>query len=318
MICRYYTKSRDSDTMLRRISSTFKLIPKKKFHVSQWKQFKALSWRSHLVVKREPVLSRIRLFQAVVNSLMCGLIYYNQPFDQHGVFNMNSVLFLLVSNLSYQNCYAVIAVLCSELPILAREHSAGMYRVAPYFFSKNLAEVHVFVLIPIAYVTIFYYMVGLNTGFEHFLFTMMVAILVSTVALGFGYLVSAMSPTADIGLSIAPLILMPLMQLSGYFININNIPLWLSWLRYFSWTYYAFQLILYNQWEGVDNIKCLQFSSNITQCAHSSCMRSGDDVLKFYNFEQVRVYFNLFMLIVLFLGIRILAWSVLQIRVRSR
>lgn len=304
--------------MLRRMSSTFKVIPKKKFQVPQWQQFKALSWRSSLVTKREPVLARIRLFQATVISLFCGLVYYHQPNDQHGLLNLNGALFLMVSSLSYNNCYAVIAVFCSELPILAREHSAGMYRVAPYFISKNLAEVHVFVLIPIVYVSIYYYMVGLVGGLEHFLFTMMVAILVSIVALGFGYFISSLSPTADVGLSVAPLILMPIIQVTGYYINIANIPAWMAWLRHVSWSYYAYQLIMFNQWAEVDNIQCASTSSNSTQCSDASCLASGDDVLKFYDFEQVNVASSLIMLVVLSFACRFMAWGALQVRVRNR
>jgi hypothetical protein len=73
--------------------------------------------------------------------------------------NINGALFLLITNMNFQNAFAVINVnlrlnfssndfynffsqtFCVELPIFLREHNNGMYRVDTYFVSKMLAEV---------------------------------------------------------------------------------------------------------------------------------------------------------------------------------
>ena len=76
---------------------------------------------------------------------------------------------------------------CTEIPIFIREHSNGQYGVAPYFFSKNLAELPVFVISPIAFVGIFYFMIGFTyDSLANFLFTMTVALFTSTTGVAFG------------------------------------------------------------------------------------------------------------------------------------
>ena len=64
-----------------------------------------------------------------------------------------------------------------------------MYRVDVYFASKQLAEVPVFVLTPILYNVVFYWMVGLNPAADRFFVSTLVAIVVTQVVVGFGKLV---------------------------------------------------------------------------------------------------------------------------------
>lgn len=43
-------------------------------------------------------------------SLMIGLIYFGQDYDQDGVMNINGALFICISNMTFQNVFAVITV----------------------------------------------------------------------------------------------------------------------------------------------------------------------------------------------------------------
>ena len=65
-----------------------------------------------------------------------------------------------------------------ELPIFLREHFNGMYRTDVYFISKQLAELPTFVLVPVLFVAIFYYMAGMNSNFDRFVLCCVVILLV--------------------------------------------------------------------------------------------------------------------------------------------
>lgn len=43
-------------------------------------------------------------------SLLIGLIYYGQKLDQDGVMNINGALFIFLTNMTFQNVFAVISV----------------------------------------------------------------------------------------------------------------------------------------------------------------------------------------------------------------
>lgn len=65
-------------------------------------------------------------FQAI--ALILGVVYLDQDVNQQGVMNINGALFLILTNMTFQNMFGVVNVFCVELPIFLREHFNGMYR----------------------------------------------------------------------------------------------------------------------------------------------------------------------------------------------
>lgn len=51
-------------------------------------------------------------------ALLIGIIFYGQILDQDGVMNMNGSLFLFLTNMTFQNVFAVINV--SQIKLQAR------------------------------------------------------------------------------------------------------------------------------------------------------------------------------------------------------
>lgn len=43
-------------------------------------------------------------------SLLVGIVYFNQRLDQDGVMNINGALFIFLTNMTFQNVFAVINV----------------------------------------------------------------------------------------------------------------------------------------------------------------------------------------------------------------
>ncbi len=85
---------------------------------------------------------------------------------------------------------------CSEIPVFLREHNSGTYRTDVYFISKQLADLPVFLLTPVLFISIFYYMVmgQLSTPVEQFLVCLLTIVLISQAAIGMGYFASCISP----------------------------------------------------------------------------------------------------------------------------
>lgn len=121
------------------------------------------------------------------------------------------------------------------MPVFMREHFNGMYRVDVYFLCKTLAEVPIFLAIPVIFTTITYYSIGLFPAFSHFLTTTFIIILVANVATSFGkkkiqqkkfktnfflgYLISCISTGVTMALSIGPPVVIPFLLFGGFFLN---------------------------------------------------------------------------------------------------
>ncbi|XP_054160832.1 protein white-like [Oppia nitens] len=190
-----------------------------KYRSNCLRQFRAVMWRSALVVLREPMITQIRIVQTMIVSLILGVVYFNQKLDQKGVMNINGALFLLLTNMTFQNAMAVVNTFCAEQPVFFRDHHNGMYRVDVYFVSKTIAEIPVFILIPTIFVSIYYYMVGFNPRFDHFIIMIIIGNLSTQCAVSFGYLMSCMTSTATMALSMGPPILIPVILFGGFLLN---------------------------------------------------------------------------------------------------
>lgn len=90
-----------------KISSSTKIKYKANFFV----QLRWLLWRSMLSTFRDPISSYVALAQTIVIALLFGLIYLRLNYDQSGVQNLNGVLFLLLTNTSFSNMFAVLNVI---------------------------------------------------------------------------------------------------------------------------------------------------------------------------------------------------------------
>ncbi|KAK5980943.1 hypothetical protein GCK32_007144 [Trichostrongylus colubriformis] len=66
-----------------------------------------------------------------------------------------------VRDMSFLFFYPSINVITSELPLFMRECKARIYSPESYFISKSLAEVPQYILLPLIYSTILYWMTGL-------------------------------------------------------------------------------------------------------------------------------------------------------------
>ena len=101
-------------------------------------QFRALMWRSWLSVIKEPLIMRVRIIQTIMIALILGAVYFGQELTAEGVMSINGAIFLFITSSTFSNMFAVINVICAELPIFLREHHNGMYRTDTYFLTKQV------------------------------------------------------------------------------------------------------------------------------------------------------------------------------------
>ncbi|XP_058798527.1 protein white isoform X3 [Phymastichus coffea] len=277
-----------------------------KYKATWFQQFQAVLWRSWLSVIKEPILIKVRLLQTIMVSILIGIIYMNQKLNEDGVMNINGVLFIFLTNMTFQNVFAVINVFCSELPIFLREQKNGMYRTEVYFLCKTIAEAPIFIAVPVIFTTISYPMIGLYPDIKHYLVTVAVVTLITNVATSFGYLISCISKSTSMALSIGPPVIIPFLLFGGFFLNIASVPVYFKWFSYLSWFKYGNEALLINQWIDVDNIACTK--------SNTTCPKSGLMVLQTLNFNKEYFWIDIWALVTLIILFRIAALIALIVK----
>lgn len=74
-------------------------------------------------------------------------------------------------------------VFSGELPIFLRESKARLYRVDTYFLGKTIAELPLFLTVPIMFTAIAYPLIGLHPGAHYFAIAVTVVALVANVSM---------------------------------------------------------------------------------------------------------------------------------------
>lgn len=299
IICDQFEQSNDGQRLTNSIeavannhlesSGVWATTPKTRYKASWWTQFRAVLWRSWLTSMRDPHLLRARFFQSVFVAVLLGVVFFGQKLDQEGVMNINGAIFLLLTNMTFQNVFGVIHVFCLEVPVFYRENENGMYTSGVYYWAKTFSEVPLFILIAVIFTAIGYWMVGLYPDVLRFLWACLIVSLVAHASCSFGYLMSTASPNITVALSIAGPLIAPLLFFGGYFLNSKTFPEWLSWMQCLSWFRYSNEALQINQWDGVDYIVC-------NRASNETCYRDGLQVLSTYNFHPDNFLFDMLFL----------------------
>jgi len=274
------------------------------------RQLWALLGRSWLSMTKEPMVTRIRLFQTLTAALIFGLLYFDQNLDQKGIMNINGVIFICITNMSFSNMFMVVNIFCQEIPIFLRDHFNGMYSTHAYFFSKQIVELPLVFFIPLLFISILYFMVGLNSSIERFACCVLILELIVQCAVSFGYLISCISSTPQIAMALAGPVLMPLMLFGGFFINDGSIPEWINWMKYLSWFKYGNEALMINQWEGVTDFVC-PANESIDNPNVEPCITKGEQVLHIFGFEKENFWMNVICMSVLIVVFKTLAFLAL-------
>ncbi|EDV34941.1 uncharacterized protein Dana_GF22478 [Drosophila ananassae] len=275
-------------------------------------QFRAVLWRSWLSVLKEPLLVKVRLIQTTMVAILIGLIFLGQQLTQVGVMNINGAIFLFLTNMTFQNVFATINVFTSELPVFMREARSRLYRCDTYFLGKTIAELPLFLTVPLVFTAIAYPMIGLRAGVLHFFNCLAIVTLVANVSTSFGYLISCASSSTSMALSVGPPVIIPFLLFGGFFLNSGSVPVYLKWLSYLSWFRYANEGLLINQWADVEAGEISCTSSNTT------CPSSGKVILETLNFSAADLPLDYIGLAILIVGFRGFAYLALRLRARRK
>lgn len=274
-------------------------------------------WRSITAQTRDKSITVARMLQNLVMAATIGVVYLQQDTSkQETIPNLSGAFFIFCTNQTFGNFYTVLNGLPSELNLFFREHQSGMYRVISYFLAKNLAEIPIFVITPVIFTTVTYFLIGLSLEAESFFITLAIILLVSLVAVSVGYMVATLTGSVDIALAVSPPIMLPFMLLGGYLLDLGSMPDWLAWTQYLSWFRHGYEALLYNEWSRNTPLNCTyEDNSKINDLP---CFRTTEAILQQYGLDgKNHLVMNFAALTIMVFVFRFLAFLALYLRAKE-
>jgi len=185
----------------------------------------------------------------------------------------------------------------NERPVFLREYANKMYTVFPYYVAKVLSDIPAFIISPLVFTLMTYFTIGFTISTLQF-FGFYVSLAMCTLAaISFGYMISTAFSSPATALQIAPIVVMPLLLVGGFFSNAGTMPLYIEIFSYISPFLYAF-----------NNLSKLEFSNNPSPAAAN--------MLAFLSIER-EFYMGIVYLAILTIVVQLLSFILLRVLVEK-
>jgi ABC-type multidrug transport system ATPase subunit/ABC-type multidrug transport system permease subunit len=200
---------------------------------------------------REPGALRAGLGQVVFIALVMGLIYLRLGHTNTNLSDRTGALFFAVVFTSFGGILGPFFGFATERKLFLFQQQDGLYSTSVFYVGKIAAEMPMFVLTSTVWSVIFYWMCNFRPGAGHFFIYWIVTILVVNVAYAYGMFIVNLIPNQQVALQVFPVLFMPLMIFSGFYLNKDNTPPYFIWVQYISFIKWAFQAIMLNEFTDV-------------------------------------------------------------------
>ncbi|OJD12223.1 hypothetical protein AJ78_07148 [Emergomyces pasteurianus Ep9510] len=233
-------------------------VPQK--NVDFRRQFQVLTARTFKVTIRDPMGVAGSFFEAVSMSLITGWIFLQVDMSLAGIRSRQGSLFLA----STQNAYLMLLYetfrLTTDIQVFDRERIDGVVGVSSFLLSRRAARLLLEDLpVPTLFSIIFYFMVGYRLQpAEFFMFlglnilTHYTAVTYAAVCIGISRYFPGASLVANLSFSLQTLA-------CGYLVQSNQIPIYVRWLKWITYSFYTFGALCINEFIGPNDPPWGQF-----------------------------------------------------------
>ena len=138
--------------------------------------------------------------------------------------------------------------------MLIKERSSGMYRLSSYFLARTVGDLPLELALPTAFVFIIYFMGGLDPHPTTFLLSLLIVLYSVLVSQSLGLAFGAILMDVKQATTLASVTTLVFLIAGGYYIQ--QIPPFIVWLKYLSYSYYCYKLLLGVQYHNGDVYEC--------------------------------------------------------------
>jgi ABC-type multidrug transport system permease subunit len=103
------------------------------------------------------------------------------------------------------------------------------------------------ILSPVLFGTIAYWMIGFKKNGVNFLLYTIVVVLVANIGSALGLTLGIIAKDAGTASALIPMIILPFVIFSGFFVNSRTVPAYFIWVPPISFVKYAFSAVVLNE-----------------------------------------------------------------------
>jgi len=239
-------------------------------------------------------------------NILFGLIFKDagrgDDADQVSINNHFGALTLVTISTMFGSAQPALLTFPSERPLFLREFSTGTYGLYPYVLSKVVIEAPTLFLQIILQSLCTYFLIGLQGSYILTVLTWFaLALATNSTALLVGSIVTDVKQAAEV----TPVIFVPQLLFSGFFVATQNIPVWLRWAQWLCSLKYTLNLLILIEFVGN--------SCGTSAQAQANC----DSILQRNDISMSEVGLYIGILVAIMVGFRILGAFLLSMKANT-
>ncbi|CAK9830396.1 ATP-binding cassette sub-family G member 1 [Anthophora retusa] len=284
------------------------IVTAERYPTSECQQFWIVLKRTLLFSRRDWTLMYLRLFAHILVGLLIGALYYDIGNDGAKVLSNLGFLFFNMLFLMYTSMTITILSFPLELPVLLKENFNRWYSLKAYYLAITVSDIPFQAIFCIMYVTIVYFLTSQPTDTMRFSMFLGTCLLISFVAQSVGLVVGAAMNVQN-GVFLAPVMSVPFLLFSGFFVSFDAIPVYLRWITYLSYIRYGF--------EGTA-LATYSFNREKLKCFQVYChFKNPETTLEELDMLDADFTLDILALLLIFLILRIAAYLFLRWKLKT-
>jgi len=232
-------------------------------HVGIGTQSRLLFHREFKKLRRDKLALVIRIGSSALFGLLFGLIFFGVGDSDYVDYAEVMASFGGLSNLLISIMFGVAQSALVGFPqdrtVFLREYSTNHYSIAPYFLSKFTVECFETALQVLSQNVVAFFMMGFQMNFLYF---SALSFILAIVCTGIGVFIGSSVDDPNVALEFIPLLIVPQLLFSGFFIQTNLIPELLRWAQYLCSLTYAVRLTLASEFGDCTTVSCTNLLEN--------------------------------------------------------
>ncbi|KAL8733181.1 MAG: hypothetical protein Q9181_003680 [Wetmoreana brouardii] len=215
------------------------------------RQIRVLTARTFKTTYRDPMGMAGSIIEALSMAIITGWIFLNLDGSLAGIRSRQGALYTAAALQGYLILLFETYRLTIDIKLFDREYAERVVTVPSFLISRRLARVFVEDLpVPLIYSIIFYFMVGFDARASQFFVFFSVNLLMHYIAVTLAMLCVSVSRNFA-GASLIANLAYTLQSLGcGYFVQSNQIPVWMRWLKWTAYVFYGFGAMAANEFVG--------------------------------------------------------------------
>ncbi|KAF1878042.1 hypothetical protein Lal_00041791 [Lupinus albus] len=262
--------------------------PKRQWGSSWYEQYSILFSRG-IKERRHDYFSWLRITQVLSTAIILGLLWWqsdaNNPKDLQ---DQAGLLFFIAVFWGFFPVFTAIFTFPQERAMLTKERAADMYRLSAYFLARTTSDLPLDLVLPVLFLLVVYFMAGLRLSAGPFFLTILTVFLCIVAAQGLGLAIGATLMDLKRATTLASVTVMTFMLAGGFFVE--RVPIFISWIRYLSFNYHTYKLLLKVQYEHITpSINGIKIGSGLTEVSALIAMVFGYRFLAYLSLRRMKL-----------------------------